>query len=321
MIVLAGFLGGALGTWLARTFAMAFGIVSRPNPIVPQHRKPVAYLGGVGIAVGLLAALLFEGTLVDRSRLSLAIPAAGFLALGVVDDLRPLKALPKLVIQTLLAALAAGLGAGARLTGIAIVDAALSIAWIVLLVNAVNVTDVCDGLVAGLATIGLAMVGAVAPGFRGPAWGLAGACVGFLIFNRPPASIFMGDAGSLLLGYAIAVATLRLFDHIPAVPAFAMALAAAAPFLFETGLLISSRVKKNLPWWKGSPDHFSLRMQAAGLSKWRTDLTSWLLLGAVCAAASLLPAAAPWAPWALIVALGAVGWRCARWLIRHEVVR
>jgi UDP-GlcNAc:undecaprenyl-phosphate GlcNAc-1-phosphate transferase len=321
VIALVGLIAGVAGTWIARTFALATGIVSKPNPIVPQHKKPVAYLGGVGIAIGLAAALVFEGAWQDRSRLALAVPAAGFLALGIVDDLRPMHALPKLAIQTALAGIAVALGAGAHITGLAPVDAALSAAWIVLLVNSVNVTDVCDGLVAGLSAIGLAMVGFVAPGFRGPAWGLAGACAGFLLLNRPPATIFMGDAGSLLLGFAVAAATLRLFDTIAPGPAFVMALAAAAPFLFETALLVSSRVRKNLPWWKGSPDHFSLRMQAAGLSKWRTDLTSWLLVAAVCAAAAFLPGAAPWAPWALVAAMAAIAWQCARWLVRHEVVR
>jgi len=321
MTFLAGLVAGALGTWLARTFARSLGVVAKPNPIVPQHRKPVAYLGGVGIALGLAAALVWEGALTERSRIAIAIPAALYLALGLVDDLRPLHAGPKLLIQTALAVLAVGLGAGAHPTGWAPVDAALSIAWIVLLVNAVNVTDVCDGLVAGLAAIGLGLVGYAVPEYRAVAWGGAGACVGFLAFNRPSASIFMGDAGSLLLGYVVAAATLRLFDRLPRGPAVVMALAAAAPFVFETALLISSRVKLGLPWWRGSPHHFSLRMQAAGLTKWRTDLISWGVAGGLCVAAAFLPRSATWAPWAFALGMALVAWSCARWLLRHEVVR
>ena len=86
-------------------------------------------------------------------------------------------------------------------------------------------------------------------------------------------------------------------------------------------LLVSSRLKLKLPWWRGSPHHFSLRMQAAGLSKWRTDLVSWGLVAALCAAAALLPRAGAWAPWTLAAAMAMVAWQCARWLLRHEVVR
>src|SRR5262249_13177170 len=144
------------------------------------------------------------------------IPAAGYLALGLWDDLRPLRPLGKLILQLAFAGLAAWHArSDGGPTGVGALDAALRVAWIVLLVNAVNVTDVCDGLAGGIAAIGFAFLGAWSPAGRPLAWGLAAACAGFLVFNRPPASIFMGDAGSHLLGYALAWISFPLLGRWP----------------------------------------------------------------------------------------------------------
>jgi UDP-GlcNAc:undecaprenyl-phosphate GlcNAc-1-phosphate transferase len=321
MTWVAGLLGGAAATWAVRAIARRLGIVAKPNPIVPQHQKPTAYLGGVGIALGFALVLAAGRLALDRLTVAFVVPAAGYLALGLVDDLKPLRAWPKLVVQTALAALAVALGAGARVTGIAALDAAFAVMWMVLLVNAVNVTDVCDGLAGGMAAIGLLTLGWLAPSVRPAAWGLAGACVGFLVFNRPPASIFMGDAGSLLLGFALAAFSLPVIERAGPWPGVPMALAASAWFVFEVALLIYVRRRKGLPFWKGSPDHFSLRMQAAGWSKWRTVMTTWAATAAVCAIGVWLPALPLGAQIAAAALLGVVAWASATWLLRHEVRR
>lgn len=311
----AGFLGGAVGTWLVRWLARRLGLVAKPNPIVPQHRTATAYLGGVGIGVGLGASVV--ATQRAGSWPSFLWLAAGFLALGLYDDLRPLRPLQKLAGQLVLAAIAAILNAGrVAITGRPVVDAVLLVFWIVLMVNAVNVTDVCDGLVAGISVIACGFLGFWSPGLRPLAWGLAAANIGFLVFNRPPASIFMGDAGSHLLGFALATLSFPLLGRWPDA---LMAGAAVGPFLFEVGFLVAVRTSRNLPWWRGSPDHFSLRMQAAGYSRWRTVLSTWVVALLACALATRLPSGSLAVHAGFVLVMAASAWVFAAWLLRHEV--
>jgi len=312
-VLSAGALGGALGTWLVRGLARRAGFVAKPNPIVPQHRAPTAYLGGVGIAVGIATTMLLVPDTCGRA---FVLPAAGYLALGLWDDLRPLRPLSKLIFQLALAGLAAWLARGGGPSGIGALDAALRVAWIVLLVNAVNVTDVCDGLAGGIAAIGFTFLGAWNPGMRPLAWGLAAACAGFLVFNRPPASIFMGDAGSHLLGYALAWTSFPLLGRWPD---GLMAVAAVAPFLFEVTFLIVVRTRRGMAWWRGSPDHFALRMQAAGLSRRRTVALSWTAAAVVGVLASWLPSASPVSHAVFGAGLAAAAGAFAAWLLRHDV--
>jgi len=317
--LIAGILAGAAATWWMRGIARRFGWMAAPNPIVPQHRVPTAHLGGLGIALGSAAALAAVRAPIPVRALAPLAPAVGYLSLGLADDLRPLRAGPKLVSQVVLAVLAVALGLTARVTGNAILDRAIALLWIVWVVNAVNVTDVCDGLAGGLAAVGLFYVGAIAPSERPVAWAVAGACAGFVVFNRPPASIFMGDAGSLFLGFLLAALPLRILDQVAPWPGVGMVLAAPATFVFEAVFLIAVRTRRGLRFWSGSPDHFSLRMQAAGMSKWRTDLLAWSGAAAVCATAACLPGwpTAGRAAFALIVPGAA--WIFAGWLLRHEV--
>lgn len=256
MIALAlGCVGGLAGTWLARAIAWRYAIVARPNPIVPQHQRPVAYLGGIGIAVGAAIGLAVGGVAVSPA---FALGAAAYTLLGALDDVRPLEPLGKLVAQTSVASVVAAIsGAGAG-------EAALAAAWIVVVVNAVNLTDVCDGLVGSLALAAL-IAAAVATG-DAAAPVLGAATLGFLWFNRPPATIFLGDAGSHLLGFAIAYAWLPAASW----PRAAAAVLGAGVFLLELGFLVIVRWHRGLPFWRGSPDHLALRLQAAGLSKQRT---------------------------------------------------
>lgn len=250
LIFCAAAVASVAGTWFARTLALKCGFVSRPNPIVPQHTRPVAYLGGLGVAIGLAMSVAHVPS-------SLWPPALLFLILGIVDDLRPFRPLHKFLLQCVIAALAVLLG-----------FPILGFLWILTLVNAVNLTDVCDGLVASICVplfLGLALLN---PGLAAIAVAVAGASLGFLVFNKPPATIFLGDAGSHLLGFlaaALSPLSLRLAPS---------ALLIAGVFLFELVFLIIVRTRKGLQWWKGSPDHFALRLQAHGWSKARTVLAA-----------------------------------------------
>ena len=259
-MIAVAFIGGLVGTWLARRIAWRFAIVARPNPIVPQHRQPVAYLGGLGIAIGAGAAL---ATGVSAPA-GFVIGALGFTALGTLDDLRPLQPRGKLLAQ-LAVALAAVVIAAPEASAI---DLATRTLWIAVVVNAVNLTDVCDGLVGSLAIIALGASG-LATG-QPLAFVVAGATAGFLWFNRPPATIFLGDAGSHLLGFALGYLWLGAADRAATWHHRAAAVLGVGSFLLELGFLVIVRHRRGLAFWRGSPDHLALRLQAAGLSKQRT---------------------------------------------------
>src|SRR5579864_2663357 len=192
-------------TGLCLGAAIHFGIMNQPNRNVPQHTTAVAYLGGVGVALGGITSLLLLQAFIplrllafeQRPHLPIAflVGAALFLLLGLVDDFLTLSPMPKLILQIVAAAVAALFGINPYHSGHAFLGFALSCGWIVLLVNAANVTDVCDGLLAGLSLVAFSFFGFFGSDHRFIAMALMGACFGFLAFNRPPARIFLGDAG------------------------------------------------------------------------------------------------------------------------------
>ncbi len=242
------------------------------------------------------------------------------MVLGCVDDLKEFSPKLKFLLQVVLAALATVLGIYYQFTGIAVIDMVLSGFIILVLVNACNLTDVCDGLVGGLSMIAL-----LAIFFTAAYSGLlplicAGALLGFLFFNAPSASIFLGDAGSHLLGFILAY---FLFQHNlgkSITEGFLPVLLVSGVFLFELFFLIIVRKRKGLKWWLGSPDHFSLRLQAIGFSKWRTDFIAYTL-GALCALPLILTQTFDQSISILVLAMGFVLFMFllfANYLLRKE---
>lgn len=319
-----------VATQLSMAFARRYGIMNYPNGIVPQHKAAVAYLGGLGVAVGAASTLVVFLGLATFGWLSadplrhvpwgLVIGSLLFLLLGLYDDLFVLSPLAKLGLQVIVATAAMLVGTAAPLTGNVICDLALSCAWIVVVVNAVNVTDVCDGLVAGLSMLAFFFLGFLRPENRFVDVVLAGACLGFLVFNRPPARIFLGDAGSHLLGFCLAFLTLGgIPAHAHLSAYLAMMMVVGVP-LFEMIFVAAVRTRKQIPFWQGSPDHFALRLQEAGFSRGETDIVAWLIVTLLCGFAWALLLDPPWPQQAALIAaplLGlAVFWRL---LLHYEV--
>ncbi|HET6349988.1 MAG TPA: MraY family glycosyltransferase [Candidatus Krumholzibacteria bacterium] len=321
--LLLAFCAGTVITWAVRNLSRRAGMLAHPGEIVPQHRVPVAHTGGIAIALTVLLVTLVAQFLGANRGGSLIpahtwIPALLFLGVGVTDDLRPLSAVPKLILQTAVAIIAVTLELRWHLTGNRLLDSGITIAWLVLLVNAFNVTDVCDGLVAGMVVIMLTFAGARTT----ESWlslTTVGATLGFLVFNRPPASIFLGDGGSHLLGFVVAASLLTVAPSTVAAPWKYAASAAVATgvVLLEVALLVYSRAKAGIPWWRGSAHHFSLRLQARGLSRLATDAMAWMAATVLCVVAWYLPlvsnVVAVAATLAVALALAAAGRLLLRW--------
>lgn len=324
---LVAVMAGTISTAGVRAFARRAGFVNAPNPIVPQHTQPVAYLGGVGVTVGAAAGVAAATALgvTHPAPGVLALGAILFLGLGVYDDLRPLRPAHKLGLQIVAALSAALLGLRPMVSGVPALDVTIATFLLIAGANAVNLTDVCDGLVAGLAVLAFGCWGLLDPSLRVFAWSAAGACIGFLVFNRPPATIFLGDAGSQALGFTLSGLILLSVRRYGDASVLATGAIAGGVFLFELVFLVVVRSRKGLPFWRGSPDHFSLRLQARGLTRAQTDGVAWSA-GLACAAAALRFAPAGSGERLALVATLLVAAACAArailpWEVRPAPVR
>ncbi len=248
-------------TALLIRLAPRLGLVDLPDPR-KVHTRPTPRAGGVALFVAfLLAALLPPGPWPSPA-LSLALVGLPIVLLGLADDLRPLSWQLRLAVQFLVAGLASWL----LLPPSALPLHALAALWVVTLVNAFNMLDNMDALSAGTAAI--AFVALLLAGGDARAWlGLLGAVLGFLWFNRPPARVFMGDAGSTFLGFAVGVGTARLALAEGARPWAALAaLAVCAVPCYDFTSVVLIRLREGRSPFHADKRHLSHRLAARGLS-------------------------------------------------------
>ena len=241
-----------------------------------SHASPVPYLGGVAIALGFAAAVAVVALLdppgSGLADLWLLLGAAVGLALvGLVDDLRGLGVTVRLLAQA-----GAGVAAWAAASGVGIfavepLNLALTVLWVVGVTNALNLLDNMDGLSAGVASVSAATLFALAALngqflVAGLAAAVAGTALGFLRHNFHPARIYMGDAGSLFLGFLLAVlaARLRLTEMPQATAVFVPVLALGVP-IFDTTLVVINRLRHGISPFTGGKDHTSHRLTAVGI--------------------------------------------------------
>jgi UDP-GlcNAc:undecaprenyl-phosphate GlcNAc-1-phosphate transferase len=200
---LIAFAVALVATPLCLVAGRAVGLVDRPSgDALKIHARPVPLTGGVAVALAALAGAAASGAM----RWWLAASVAAALVVGIVDDARPLPPWVRLAAQ-------AGIGGllvtgGLRLGPAGLVGAVAVIATVLACTNAVNLMDGQDGLAGGLAAIaGVGLAFLLPGGTAGEALGLAtaGAATAFLLWNRPPARIFLGDGGAYVLGTLLAV--------------------------------------------------------------------------------------------------------------------
>ncbi|HVF11940.1 MAG TPA: MraY family glycosyltransferase, partial [Actinomycetota bacterium] len=213
-----------LATPVARRLALRMGVVDHPSDR-KIHTDPIPYLGGVAIIVAFVAAVLGGALLrgIGGSYLQVAAILGGGLILalmGLWDDLRVVPGWIKVPLELVLGAGLYLAGSRAELFGSWPLDLVVTMAWVIGITNAVNYMDNMDGLTAGVVAIASTFFLALA-GLSGQVLvaslsaALAGCALGFLWHNRPPAKIFMGDAGSLFLGFVLAGLGLELrFNNI-----------------------------------------------------------------------------------------------------------
>jgi UDP-GlcNAc:undecaprenyl-phosphate/decaprenyl-phosphate GlcNAc-1-phosphate transferase len=270
---------------VCRAVSRRLGRVAHPRDD-RWHRRPVALFGGVGISVALFGTAIGIG-LHREVPVLLACAFVVFLV-GLVDDVLSLKPSTKLIVEIALAS--ALLFFGHRLNWLHSItlDSFLTLVWVVGMTNAFNLLDNMDGLCAGVAlVVGAAFIvdlsqrGAFVPGEARYLAILLGATLGFLVYNFHPASIFMGDSGSLLLGFSFAALTLSATPEASAKSNLLSIVAAPVLVLlipiFDTTLVTVSRMLSGRSASVGGRDHSSHRLVAIGLSERAAVGVLWLL--------------------------------------------
>lgn len=294
-----------VATPVVRGFAVRTGVLDQPLGY-KAHERPTPLLGGIGIIAGLLAGVLCAFLLtVGFSTEKLLVLLSGLLVVttaGVIDDTRGLSPQMKLLWQVS-AAICAGLvllALGFRISMYlqrlgTLPLAFITLVWIVVVTNALNLLDNMNGLCAGLGAVAassLAVInlqsGELSVAFMAAA--LAGACVGFLPYNWPSARLFLGDAGSMAIGFALAslavIGDYAPGSEIPVLAILARLLVLAIP-LVDLVVVVIIRLRDRHPPWRGDRRHISHRLVRRGMRPAVAVATLWLA-GAVCGIGGLL---------------------------------
>jgi UDP-GlcNAc:undecaprenyl-phosphate GlcNAc-1-phosphate transferase len=278
-------------TPLMRRLALQTGTVDKPAAR-KIHASPVPLLGGAAIYVAFILVLLFFG---DRDYVNqvvgIFVGATLMSFMGVFDDRWGLGSYIKLAGQLLAAAVLIYTGVQVRIFG-GWLDIVVTMLWVVAITNAFNLLDNMDGLSGGTAMIAATfflllaamsdqyLVGALAAA-------LAGACAGFLFYNWNPAHIFMGDAGSLFLGFMLAAVSIKLrFPANSYVVTWMIPLLVLALPIFDTTLVFLSRLRRGKnPLTTPGKDHVSHRLAHLLGSRREAVLVCYLISGALGLAA------------------------------------
>jgi UDP-GlcNAc:undecaprenyl-phosphate GlcNAc-1-phosphate transferase len=313
----AAFALTGLLTWPVRALAIRLGAMDAPNMARKTQAQPVPYLGGVAIALGISLITLgavfvgadnFVGENNDQLKdlaLTVLLPALVLGAMGLFDDLRSLSPWPRLLTQTVIGTAVAfvivengtigtpfgngsSLEQGMNSSNGSWINTAVTIFWIVGICNSINFFDNLDGAASG--AVAIAALGVFVIAFdRGQelvsalSIVTAGATIGFLMWNKSPAKIYMGDAGALFLGIIISVATIRLNPGItPTWQSLAIPVMLLAVPLLDTCVAVFSRLARGLSPLTGGKDHLSHRLVRAGLTRPMAAISLWSASG-VCA--------------------------------------
>ena len=310
-------------TIVVRSAMQRLGVYDLPTGDRKVHAWPVAYEGGVAMciafAVGLIAAALSVPEFIFQRHEMVGILIGATLAtcVGIADDLLDLRPIAKLAAQAGLGALMYSYGFRVeRLTnplGPEVVPAwwlslAGTMLWYALLMNGINMIDGMDGLAAGIVAISGLTLAAIALDLGQPlavalALITAAVCLGFLPFNFPPATIFMGDAGSLLLGFLLASVSLLSSTKTPALLALLIPVMAVGLPLFETVFAFARRAVRGQHPFRGDSRHLHHRFLNLGFSPRRTVFIFYYFSGLLGVTAFVLQRLEPVATMALVAAL------------------
>jgi UDP-GlcNAc:undecaprenyl-phosphate/decaprenyl-phosphate GlcNAc-1-phosphate transferase len=291
IIPILAFVGALLiafaATPVARRIAPKLGVMDQPNPR-KVHARPMPLLGGAAIVMASLLTLLLLRDRFEIQQLGSILLGAALVALmGFYDDRWGMRPIVKLIGQIVAAGIL--IFSGIRVTALPEdwMDITVTLVWVVGLTNSLNLLDNMDGLSSGVAAVCAsffvvmaAMSGQIYVGALAAA--LLGATLGFLVYNFNPASIFMGDTGSMFLGFMLAAIgiKLRFPDNVPFVTWMVPIIVMGVP-IFDTTLVFISRLRRGKnPLTTPGKDHLSHRLVARGITTREAVMMHYLMSGA-----------------------------------------
>jgi UDP-GlcNAc:undecaprenyl-phosphate GlcNAc-1-phosphate transferase len=321
LFLLSMFLVGVL-TPLVRLIALRLNVVDAPSESHKTHKSPVPYLGGVAMIIGVCTitygAIFYSGATEALGIATTVLLPAVFLGLvGLIDDVRKLAPWPRFIVQNGVGLLIAGVLVATRTLGTPsgnlLLDVAITMIWIVGISNAINFFDNVDGGASGAVAIASFFLFILA--IQGSqffiaalALVLSGATVGFLLWNKPPARIYMGDAGALFLGVLISTLAIR-FDPNPIYlsASFAVPILILAVPILDTSVAVLSRLRRGISPFQGGQDHLSHRLMRGGLNKRQAVVSLWLM-SLFFSTIAIVISYAPFALERALVVFSAVAW-------------
>jgi len=289
----------------ARRFAISHQIYDVPNSSHKSHVEPIPYLGGLAIIIGTIviayAALFAREFSAKNLALETSVlgPALLLGMVGLWDDIKNLKPLPRLIMQSTVGVFTAILllvtNTMGTPTGHAWLDGLITLIWIVGICNSINFFDNVDGGAAG--TVAISSIALAYLGYQGGQYFVAalsavvaGATIGFLLWNRSPARIYMGDAGALFLGVLIATLTIRFHPHAQTKwTSFSTKILLLAVPILDTSVAVTSRLLRRVSPFQGGQDHLSHRLIRAGLERRIAVFVLWGMTAGFALCAAVIP--------------------------------
>lgn len=284
MLIFASALLIALGIIpLLKLIATRFGFIDKPS-IRKIHVEPVPLLGGVAIYLGCVIALFLFDRFYVPQLVSILVGATFVSFLGLWDDRHPLRPFLKLAGQCLAASIPVLSGIQVHFLHYPVLDLIVTFLWIIGITNAMNLLDNMDGLSGGVAMVAsiFFFLLAVMNGqylVASLAASLLGGCIGFLYYNLNPANVFMGDTGSLFIGFMLAMIGIKLrFPHNSDLITWMIPVIVLGVPIFDTVLVVISRLRRKLnPFTTPGKDHISHRLVAMGITRREAVLILYLV--------------------------------------------
>ncbi|GAA3024160.1 MraY family glycosyltransferase [Streptosporangium longisporum] len=270
-----------------RRLALRWDLTDHPGGH-KAHSRPTPYLGGIAITVGTVVPAAVALGLADLQITAILLAATAVSLLGLIDDISPLPAVTRLTVETVVAVGVVLSGVQATVTGTWL-DAVLTTVWIVVMTNSFNLLDNMDGALGSVTFVAAALL-AVTALLQGhvalavPLVALTCACLGFLPYNWAPARVFMGDSGSLFIGFTLACSATVLVAGRPPDATIAGLFLPTFVATVDTCVVFLSRVLTGRSPLQGGTDHVSHRLRRAGLGTRSVAVT----LGAITAVTGVL---------------------------------
>ena len=287
-------------TPIARKLAKKYDIMDRPNAL-KTHREPIPYLGGLAIYLGFVLTLVIAiiTGLPFKEISILIVGSTMIMILGLIDDVQPLHFRTKLAVETVIACMLIFFDIRIKFITPHYIGDLLTILWIVGITNAMNIIDIMDGLSSGVAVIAALALLVINPPTEQAyvnyaAAALAGAALGFLRYNLPPARIFMGDTGSLVLGFVLATLSIGTsYSRHNNIALYAPLLILGIP-IYDTFLVMILRFKQGKSIFRGSPDHFALRLERLGFNRRKVLMITYIVSICLSTAALMITRVSFW---------------------------